>query len=147
MPFSFDISTFVLPGGGSGALVGYCDLVIDGKLQVKGFKVFKSKKDDELFIGAPSQPGKKPDENGKTVYYETIRFLDEKENEKDWHTPFQREVYDAMLVEFKKAMEEGRGSTPTAGGGTKGRAPVADANGGPARAGRSNPLWKGRNTL
>jgi hypothetical protein len=117
-------------------MVGFCDLVIDDKIVIKGFKVFRNKKDDKLFVSAPSTAGKTPGEDGKILYYDNVRFLDEKENEKDWHTPFQKEVYEAMLADFETALSGGAAKTKES------MKPKTGENTGPARAPRSNhTLW------
>jgi len=133
MPFSFEVAPKVLENPRS-ALIGFCDVLIDGKILLSGFKIFE--KEGRRWVGNPSQAGK-PDDTGKTPYFDTVRFIDTKEKEEDWTTPFQAEVYEAILAAFDAA--SGTAQTQSQSSST-----VAPAGGGPARAKRpgSNPLWK-----
>ena len=36
----------------------FCDISLDGKVVIKGFKVILSSRDNELFVGLPSEKGK-----------------------------------------------------------------------------------------
>lgn len=137
MAISFDVTTKVLPSQ-LGQLLGFCDLEIGGELKIVGFKVFRSRKDNQLFISSPSQASKKTDENGKTQYFDTVLFIGNKESEDDRHTNFQKEVYDVMLQEFQKAMTSGS-TTPVAPAVEPGESAP------PPRAPRgANPLWNKR---
>lgn len=94
---------------------GACDLVIDGRIVIPGFKVLESKKGD-LFIGAPSVKSNKTDDQGKTVYYPTVSFIDAKINDDDFKTPLEEEIFNTMLEEFRKASPAQRQDAASAGG-------------------------------
>jgi hypothetical protein len=115
------------------SLLGFCDLIIDDVIIISDFKVFEGK--NGLFIKNPSKKTNQKDEQGNDKYLDTVRFLDAKENEKDWHTPLQKEAYEVMITEFKKAM--GKGS-PTSESSTERTTDTKTPAGRPA-----NPFWNG----
>ncbi len=115
---------------------GVCDLVIDDRIVVPGFKILESKKGD-LFVAAPSVKSNKTDDAGKAIYYNCINFIDRKADEKDFKTPLEQEICDAMLAEFNSATPSAGKAASTGGDETP---PVSAA----PKAKGAHPLWKNR---
>jgi len=73
-----------------GALKAFCDVNINGKIQIKGFKVFEGKEGGELFLGLPSELGK----NGK--WFQTVTMADDVKNEL---SQLVLEAYNEQVIE------------------------------------------------
>jgi DNA-binding cell septation regulator SpoVG len=100
--FSYDVKVF--PFKSQSKARAFASIVIEGVMEVKGFKVFEGA--NGLFVSAPSREGK-PDADGKKQYYPDVVFLDTPEEGKR-KTPFEQELEQAIIAKYKEV---------TAGGG------------------------------
>lgn len=107
-------------------LVGFASVIVDKTMLVSGFKIFDG--DKGLIVAPPSHPTGQKDDNGKEKYWEDVRFIDEKESADDRYTPFQKELYAAILEEYKTSS---RGSTASSQSSSKGEAPASTKVQGP----------------
>ncbi len=65
----------------SGKLKAIASLVLEGLIEVDGFKIYEGSKG--LFVSVPSHKGTGKDEQGNQIekYYDDVRFVDEKGEE------------------------------------------------------------------
>lgn len=91
---NYEVKVFKLPNP-AGKLLGFADVIIDGWMTVKGFKVFNGS--NGLFVGAPSHLGK--DKEGKETYFPDVVFSEEK-NEDERSGPREQELYTKILEAF-----------------------------------------------
>lgn len=82
-----------------GNLHGFCDLVVDDIMVVKGFKILQSKA-GEFFAVAPSQVSDKVDEAGNKQWFPTTYFIDQKDSDDAKRTPVESEILTAIVKEF-----------------------------------------------
>lgn len=94
MAFDYDINVRPIRNP-QGKTVAFAQLIIDGAVQVDGFKIIDGSKG--LFVSAPQHKGK--DKEGNDTYYDDVRFLGDKP-EGVFKTPLQEEIYQAMLDRF-----------------------------------------------
>ena len=80
-----------------GSMVAFATLIVNDVIAINGFRVINGK--NGAFVSAPQKKGSKPDENGKDVYYDEVRFLEEKEEGK-WRGPIAEAAFAAILSEF-----------------------------------------------
>ena len=85
----------------SGTLVGNGSVDVAGVVNVR-FTIVKGQKG--VFVSLPSRPGKKPDENGKTIYYKDVKILNE---------DLEAELQNLVTKEFAKVLQ-GPGKPATA---------------------------------
>ena len=97
--FSYDVKIRAFDGQGSTR--AFAVLVIDGVLEIQGFKVIEGR--NGLFVSSPqTRSNKVNEETGKNIYYDDVRFVDAKNNEEDRRTPLQDEVYAAILAKYNE---------------------------------------------
>ncbi len=93
--FNYDFSFTALPNS-TGNMVAFADLIIEGTLRVKGFKIMKGQ-NGELWVAAPSEKSNKVDDQGKAIYYPSVWWTDAKASEDAKRTPAEEEVYTEMV--------------------------------------------------
>ena len=96
MSFNWTVKVFPLAAP-SGKMVAMASLIIDDEVEVSGFKIFNGA--NGVFAAAPSKPGK-PDAEGKTKYYDDVRFLGERD-EATKRTALQSEIRQAMADAYQ----------------------------------------------
>jgi DNA-binding cell septation regulator SpoVG len=101
--FSYDFSFSPLPNS-TGSMVAYADLIIEGTLKIKGFKIMKGQ-NNELWVAAPSEKSNKVDDSGKAVYYPTIWWVDAKASDDAKRTAVETEVYAEMVKAFEASQK------------------------------------------
>ncbi len=57
-----------------GSLRAFATLVIDGLIEVNGFRIVEGSKG--LFVSVPQTKGAKPNDDGKDQYFDDVRFSD-----------------------------------------------------------------------
>jgi DNA-binding cell septation regulator SpoVG len=122
-------SVVIKPSDKLGSLKAFVDLIIDDKLIIHDFKVMETKT-GVLFVGPPSKKTSQTDADGNPKYLDTVRFVDasvEKTKENGYKTPWQQEVYDVILDEYRKAVG---GKTQSKTSATPAKKPTT-----------KNPLW------
>jgi DNA-binding cell septation regulator SpoVG len=91
LTFGAKVTTLQNP---KGALRAFATLVINDTIHVNGFRVLEGSKG--TFVSAPQKKGSKPDENGKDVYYDEVRFVEETE-EGQFRGPIAEAAFKAIL--------------------------------------------------
>ena len=108
-----------------GSVVAFATLIIDGVIAINGFRVINGR--NGAFVSAPQKKGSKPDENGKDVYYDEVRFLEEKEEGK-FKGPIAQAAFDAILNEFNGGASDNRSSNGDSVQGHGGDRPTPNNN-------------------
>jgi DNA-binding cell septation regulator SpoVG len=94
---AFDYDVFVRPFNSTSKTVAFVQLTINKTISIDGFKIINGK--DGLFVSAPNHKGK--DKEGNDTWYDDVRFLGDKA-EGQFRTPFQDEVYKAMIAKYNR---------------------------------------------
>jgi DNA-binding cell septation regulator SpoVG len=110
--FSYDVK--IRAFNGQGSTRAFAVLVVDGVLEVQGFKVIEGR--NGLFVSAPNTKSNKiDDKTGKNVYFDDVRFTDPKAQDTDRRTPLQEEIYGAILSKYNETVSgNARGSAASA---------------------------------
>ena len=94
-------------------LKGYATLVINGLVELSGFRIVEGQKG--LFAAVPQTKGTKQDENGKDQYFDNIRFSDMSE---EGHSATKQAIQSVILEAYGTALAEqntsSRGNTANA---------------------------------
>ena len=126
MEFSAKVHVLKNP---SGSMRAFATLVVDGVLQINGFRVLDGQYG--MFVSAPSKKASKPDENGKYVYYDDVRFdepIEETEDGKKKRGPVALAAYAAILEAYQKATNATGGDQRPQASGTRPNLPRHTAN-------------------
>lgn len=93
-----------------GPLRAYATVVIDGLIEINGFRVVEGSKG--LFVAAPQTKGAKQTEDGKDQYFDDVRFSDADEK---GISETKQKVQAAVLEAYGAALgSTGRGDTAAA---------------------------------
>ena len=94
MQFSAKVNLIPNP---QGKTVAFATLTINDTIAIDGFRIIAGDKGD--FVSAPSEKGRKADENGKFPYWDKVRFFEDKE-EGTFRGPIQEQAYTAILAAY-----------------------------------------------
>jgi DNA-binding cell septation regulator SpoVG len=93
-----------------GPLRAYATVIIDGLVEINGFRVVEGTKG--LFVAAPQTKGTKQTEDGKDQYFDDVRFSDADEK---GISETKQKVQQAVLEAYGQAVgNAGRGDTAAA---------------------------------
>lgn len=136
--FSYDAKIFVpkqaFTSTSSTTVKAFATLIVDGVLEIKGFKVMQT--GDDLWIAGPREKGSKAGEDGRFPYFDSVLWLDEKAEDARL-SPRQAEVFEFIKTKYIEAVASGS------------RAQVARARHAESERGatprdimtRKNPMW------
>ena len=102
--FSAKVNTIANPRG---ALRAFATLIVNDVIYINGFRVLEGSKG--TFVSAPQKKGNKQDENGKDIYYDEVRFMEETE-EGQWRGPVAEAAFKAILDAYAGGNTTGGGS-------------------------------------
>lgn len=137
MSFNWTVKVFPLAAP-SGKMVAMASLIIDDEVEVSGFKIFNGT--NGVFAAAPSKPGK-PDAEGKTKYYDDVRFLGDRD-ETTKRTALQSEILQAMADAYQTPGNARADAAKAQGGQTAGEYKKALAAGKDASSKDTAPKGK-----
>ena len=101
--FSAKVTTLQNPRG---ALRAFATLIVNDVIHINGFRVIEGSKG--TFVSAPQKKGSKPDENGKDVYYDEVRFMENTE-EGQFRGPIAEAAFKAILDVYADGNTTGGG--------------------------------------
>lgn len=101
--FSAKVTTLQNPRG---AMRAFATLIVNDVVHINGFRVIEGSKG--TFVAAPQKKGSKPDEDGKDIYYDEVRFVEETE-EGQFRGPVAEAAFKAILDAYAAANSTGGG--------------------------------------
>lgn len=134
--FEYTARVHVLNGNSN--VKAMATLYINGLIELRSFKVVQGR--NGLFVSAPSRKSNKTKDDGSPMYFDEIRFIEERA-EGAFSGPEQQRAFNVILEEFHKQV--GGGANTSAPQRTENRREAASANAGSAKpsGGRPNLPW------
>jgi DNA-binding cell septation regulator SpoVG len=139
MGFNFSVNVF--PFKGEGKSKAFASLIVDGVMEIKGFKVVEGS--NGLFVAVPQREGTKKDTGERTWFSDIIFHEGEKGPDGYQKGPVWQEISDAILTKYAEVSRGGNGSGASSrGNAAKSNTKRPEPSGGrPKNPMGDGPVW------